>query len=343
MTPLNPSTPPAAGRVSPRLLAIRLLFSGGVLALLLIILPWAQVTEAVSRMTALLYFGALAAFAVGHTLGAAKWRIMMAASIGGTRLSVRDTAGCYGAGLFANLFLPTVVGGDIVRAGLAARALGRPEAVVLGSIADRLIDFAALGLLIMGGAVFAGAEITGWAAPLAAVVGLVVIGVAALLLPLALRRPLTRWPTRLRRRVGRSLVALRRLARAPLPALVALGLSLSMQGAFILISAWLGSGVGADAPLWAWFLAWPLAKAAGMLPVTMGGLGVRDAALAGLLVPFGVPMAVGLVAALAWQSVNIGGALLGGVLGLLFRPGRLSPRARPASTSYSGASASTPS
>jgi glycosyltransferase 2 family protein len=343
MTPPDLGSPPVAGRVSARRLVLRLLFSGGVLGLLFVILPWAQVTEAVSRMTAVLYLGALAAFAAGHALGATKWRIMMAASIGGPRLSLRDTAGCYGAGLFANLFLPTVVGGDVVRAGLATRALGRPEAVALGSIADRLIDFAALGLLIAGGVAFAGAELTGWAAPLTAVVAVVAIGTAALLLPLALRRPLTRWPRRLRRRAGRGLVALRRLTRAPRLALTALALSLSMQTAFILISAWLGGAVGAGAPLWAWFVAWPLAKAAGMLPVSVGGLGVRDAALAGLLVPFGVPMAVGLVASLAWQSVMIGGALLGGLLGLLFRPGRRSRRPLRAASSYSGVGATTPS
>jgi glycosyltransferase 2 family protein len=343
MMPVDPGSRPAAGRVSTGRVALRILFSGGVLALLFVVLPWAQVTEAVSRMTLFLYLGALAAFAAGHGLGATKWRIMMTASVRGSRLSARDTAGCYGAGLFANLFLPTVVGGDIVRAGLAARALGRPEAVVLGSIADRLIDFATLGLLIAAGAVFAGAEITGWAAPLAAIVGLLAIGSAALLLPLSLRRPLRRWPRRLRRRVGRGLVALRRLSRAPGSALIAAGLSLSMQSAFILISAWLGGAVGAAAPLWAWFLAWPLAKAAGMLPVTVGGLGVRDAALAGLLVPFGVPMAVGLVASLAWQSVLIGGALLGGVLGLLFRPGRPSRRAGHAPAPQPGVRATTPS
>jgi glycosyltransferase 2 family protein len=163
-------------------------------------------------------------------------------------------------------------------------------------------------------------RLTGWAVPLAALVGLVVIGLATLLLPLALRHPLRRWPKRLRRRVGRSLVALRRLARAPGPALTALALSLAMQAAFILISAWLGAAVGAHAPLWAWFIAWPLAKVAAMLPVTLGGLGVRDAALAGLLVPWGVPAAYGVVASLAWNAVNIGGALLGGVAGWLLRP-----------------------
>jgi uncharacterized membrane protein YbhN (UPF0104 family) len=58
-----------------------------------------------------------------------------------------------------------------------------------------------------------------------------------------------------------------------------------------------------------------------MLPLTFGGLGVRDATLATLLVPFGVPAAFGLVASLAWNTVLIGGALLGGVLWWIVRPG----------------------
>jgi glycosyltransferase 2 family protein len=303
-------------------LLLRILFSAGVLGLLLVLLPWTEVRSAIARMTLPLYIGGLGAFAIGHVLGASKWRLMMSASMSGARLTVRDTMGCYGAGLFANLFLPTVVGGDVVRAGLAARALGRTEAVVLGSVADRLIDFAALALLISGGVIIGGAALTGWAGPLIGVTSIVAVGAGALLLPLALRRPLQRWPRRFRRRAGRSLVALRRLARQPHTALLALTLSTTMQALFIVTGAWLGHGVGAHAPLWAWFIAWPLAKAVGMLPVSVGGLGVRDAALAALLVPFGVPAAYGLVASLAWNGVLIGGALLGGLLALLLRPGR---------------------
>lgn len=302
--------------------SLRLLVSAGLLALLLSILPWEEVSRAASRMSVPVYLAALLGFVAAHAVGAMKWRLMMAASGSGDRLAVRDTVGCYGAGLFSNLFLPTVVGGDVVRAGLASRAAGRPEAVVFGSIADRLVDFVALGLLLAGGALVAGAELRGWAAPLAGLLAIVGLGAGVLLLPLAIRRPLSRWPPRLRRRIGRSLVALRHLRRRPRAALLVLVLALSMQTALILISAWLGYTVGAHAPLWAWFMVWPLAKVAGMLPVTLGGLGVRDAALASLLVPFGVPAAVGLVASLAWNSVLIGGAGLGGILWSLIRPGR---------------------
>jgi glycosyltransferase 2 family protein len=333
-------TPSISRRRQIGSLLIRVLLSAAILTLLLTLLPWEDVRSAASRLTLLIYIGALAGFAAGHALGAAKWRMMMAASSGAGSLPVAATAGCYGAGLFFNLFLPTIVGGDVVRAGLCAHAPGRPEAVVLASVADRLIDFAGLGILIGAGVLLAGAELSGWGAPLAGVAAIVGLGTAVLLLPLLLRRPLQRWPRRIRRRVGRSLVALRHLARTPAPALLALLLSLTMQSLFIVISAQLGHAVGAHAPLWAWFIAWPLAKAAGMLPVSLGGLGVRDAALAALLVPFGVPAAFGLVASLAWNAVLIGGALIGGVLGWLLRP--RGPLTRAAAPERADAARSTP-
>jgi glycosyltransferase 2 family protein len=36
--------------------------------------------------------------------------------------------------------------------------------------------------------------------------------------------------------------------------------------------------------------AWPLAKIAAVVPITQGGIGVREAALVVLLAPFGAPL-----------------------------------------------------
>ena len=52
---------------------------------------------------------------------------------------------------------------------------------------------------------------------------------------------------------------------------------------------------------------------AGLLPVSLGGLGVRDATQGALLTGFGVPAARGVVASLIWQSVLIVGGLLAGL------------------------------
>jgi len=315
-------------------LGLRIAISAGVLALLLVLLPWPEVRAAIGRMPPALWAGVLAGFLAGHGIGTAKWRLLVNAGRSGLRAI--DAVRCYAAGLFANLCLPSIVGGDVLRAVLAGRATGRPEAVVLGGVTDRMIDIAALGLLLAAGMLSAGAALPGGAllAAVAMLAGGAAAGGGALLL--LLRRPLRRWPRRVRRPLARALVALRRLARAPSAALVAFLLALAIQGGFVLLNAWIGRGIGITAPLGAWFLAWSFAKLAGLLPISLGGLGVRDATLAALLVPFGVPTAQGVVASLVWQSVLIAGGLIaGGVwwgLGRRLRtPGRLRPVSVPAS------------
>ncbi len=79
--------------------------------------------------------------------------------------------------------------------------------------------------------------------------------------------------------------------------------------------------VGCTIPLWAWFFAWPLAKIASMVPVSLGGLGVREAALVSLLVPLGADAAAVVAAGLAFEAVIIGGGLIGGLITVLLAAG----------------------
>jgi hypothetical protein len=95
---------------------------------------------------------------------------------------------------------------------------------------------------------------------------------------------------------------------------LALVLSLGIQALFVLLNAWIGREIGIDVSLGVWFIAWPLAKLVALLPVSIGGLVVREAALAGVLAQFGVPIALGTVAGLLWQTVNFSGGLLGGAI-----------------------------
>ena len=60
-------------------------------------------------------------------------------------------------------------------------------------------------------------------------------------IPFVLRRPLAKWPRKLRRPLGRALVALRHLAQKPGYALMALGISLSIQSLFVLLNVWIGT------------------------------------------------------------------------------------------------------
>jgi uncharacterized membrane protein YbhN (UPF0104 family) len=87
------------------------------------------------------------------------------------------------------------------------------------------------------------------------------------------------------------------------------------------LNACLGAACGLHLPLWAWLFAWPLAKLASMVPVSLGGLGVREAALVSLLVPFGADAASVVAAGLAFEAVIIIGGLIGGLISLLLSSG----------------------
>ncbi|HET6680162.1 MAG TPA: lysylphosphatidylglycerol synthase transmembrane domain-containing protein [Gemmatimonadaceae bacterium] len=293
-------------------LALRVTVSGALLALLIAIIPWREAWDGLQRLSPWHWAAVLVLFVAAHLLGTIKWRMMVNA--GRARLGYVDAVMCYFAGLFANICLPSIVGGDVLRAALAGRLTRRPEAAVWGGVADRLSDLLATALLIVGGALLARGSLPGvWSEVLTVllVVGLVV---GASGVPFLLRRPLAKWPRRVRRAVGRSLVSFRRMRRSPGVTAMALTLSLIIQGTFVLLNASLGRAIGVQVELAVWFLVWPLAKVSGLLPISLGGLAVREATLAALLLPFGVPIASGVVAALLWQTVMICGGLIGGAL-----------------------------
>lgn len=294
---------------------IKVAVSATLLALVFLVVPWSQVREALGRLPPGVWAGTLAGFLAGHLIGVGKWRRFVNA--GRARLGAVDATLCYSAGLFANLCLPSIVGGDLLRLGLAGRITHRPEAALWGGVMDRVTDLIALTLLATAGGLLASRHLTGWTGQVLTAALILGVVLSALAVPLALRRPIRRWPRRLRRPVSRSLVALRRLWRDPAVLAGGLALSLLIQGGFVLLNAWLGRGVGIEIPLAVWFLTWPLAKVAGLLPISLGGLAVREASLAALLLPFGVPPARAVVASLLWQTVLIVGGLLGGLVWLV--------------------------
>lgn len=299
-------------RLRPRPIG-KLLISLVILGLLFAFLPWEQLRESFGHVSFALWIGVLGGFAAGHLVGVAKWRMMINTSRRRAPFPPLDAIRCYAAGLFANLYLPSIVGGDVLRALLAGRVIGRTESAIFAGLADRGIDVLALGLLVGTGGLLTGRHVGGWSTPLLVLLALAGLVLAGLLGRVVLRRPLRSWPSRIRGRLARSLVAMRRLARRPATAFVVLGLSLLIQSTFVLLNAWIGRALGVDVGLGVWFLVWPLAKIAGMLPISLNGLGVRDATLAALLVPLGVPAARGVVTSLVWQSVVLAGGLLGGL------------------------------
>jgi hypothetical protein len=298
-------------------LGVKLAVSAALVALIFAVVPWSKLWTSMRSLDAATWALVWAGFLGGHALGVLKWRYNVNLGIRSerARLGVLDATQCYAAGMFANLCLPSIVGGDALKALLAAKVTGRTEAAVIGGLTERLIDTLALLLVILGGALWSADSMPGWAQSTVQVGALVALAGAALFTPLVLRVKLARWPKKLRRTVGRALVALRRLTERPQRAIVVLVLSLAIQSWFVLLNRELGRGIGVDAPLAVWFFAVPMAKAITLAPISFGGFGLREVTLAGFLEKLvRTPLELGVAASALWQTIVVATGLLGGPL-----------------------------
>jgi hypothetical protein len=304
-----------------------LLHYGGsalVLFLLFRVLPVRQVWRTLGSLPAHLWLLVLVGYLTAHCIGIVKYRLVV--DLGGAGLNLRQAARCYGAGLFGSLFLPSLIGGDILRAALAMRMGKSQAAVLLGSIADRILDFAGLCLLAGAGALLLPGALTPstrriffWLGASAVVAVAATVCVGRLL-------PVRRFSYRMRRRLVRFRRARLSMMRQPAKVLGALSLGMTVQIIFITLNVALAKACGLHLLFRAWLFAWPLAKVSAALPITQGGLGVREAALAALLLPFGAPAVPAVAAGFAWDAIMISGALVAGLFSLLL--GRFPPPRR---------------
>ncbi len=318
----------AGGSGAPKLrwrkAGMRLLVSGLFLGVLFSLLDegdlWERLKSFLSESPGAWFIG-LAAFLGLHTISAWKWRLFL--SLAGARISFLQAVRFYGSGLFANLCLPSLIGGDVLRAGLAMSVVEEKEAVLLGSVVDRFCDLLGLAALVALGAALAPGALDELSQNAISGRAILVVFVAilfggALGGVLALRvRTLRRWPKPIARRLLEVLRALRTLRRRPLAALGGLMMCFSLQSGFVLVNVGLGSALGMDLDTRLWLLLWPLAKIVAMMPISLGGLGVREAAFAGLVSPFGIETELAVLQSLVWQSVLIAGGVLFGAFALV--------------------------
>ncbi len=287
-----------------------------VLALLLLFLPRQQLFEALSGFSIGIWLAGVSMYLCLHLIGVAKWRMLI--NTAGAGLGFTQAARCYYYGLFGNTFLPSVVGGDIVRAGLAMKMSRSGSAVVMGSVVDRSIDSVGLALVAGAGALLVPMALDDnsrnifWGfAVLIAVAG---AGLLALLLLL----PARRLAFRFRRKLVRLRLAVRALLKRPGKVLLALIAAMVLQTSQVLMNVWLGRlAMIQHATFLMWLFVWPLAKLAAMVPLTQGGIGVREAALGVLFVPFGVGFEKAVATGLIFQAIVISGNLFSGVIATL--------------------------
>lgn len=174
-----------------------------------------------------------------------------------------------------NAVLPSKAG-DVAKAAYLRRHGGRAQGV--GTVVlERLVDLAVLGALAVAGGLVSGAA---WSLLGVALLGGVAVVLAALARLPAERLPL---PAAARAKLGEALRVVRLWGRAPGAAAQTVAASLATWLAGGLLVAALARAFGAALPLPFVLAVFPAAILAGLVPLTVSGIGTRDAAFVALL------------------------------------------------------------
>jgi glycosyltransferase 2 family protein len=244
-----------------------------------------------------------------------RWMLLLEAV--GLRVPFREALRLYLVGLFASNFLPSSVGGDVVKVWMLGRSTGRTPAAAASAIADRVTGGWALGAAALV-AIPAGGSGVWYLWPSVALLALV-MGAASLLL----FRPdwvgaTGDWCER--RGWPRAAGALRQGAEAlgayrnqPGTLVVVLLWAMLFQGVVAGVNYGLLRALGQSLSPMACFGYTALILAATLVPISIGGLGVREATSVQLFGLAGVSAQAAVGASLLYLAVVAVVSLPGGL------------------------------
>jgi glycosyltransferase 2 family protein len=243
-----------------RSLLLRLL--GTLVATLLIVLliqqeGWDKIVEAVKRISLLSFLLALASLLISRIFIIARWHVLLQS--GGVKIPFSRSAELTLMGLFANNFLPTTVGGDVVRlAGIMQ--MGFDRAICVASIAaDRLVGMVGMMFTLPFGLVPA------WAS-LQEIISESFAFIASFQRPIGFAR--------------RTLQTFTTWLHQPKALMVSLLCTFGNM-LFIFASVYiLIEGLGGHVSFWLVAGLWSLAYFITLIPISINGLGVQELALA---------------------------------------------------------------
>lgn len=292
---------------------LRLAISGGLLAAVLTQIDIRSAFDRLGEGHWGVFAGGCAVYLAAFLLGAVRWHSFLGAA--GLRHGWRRTLDAYFAGVFAMNFLPSTFGGDAVRAWLG----GGPGARVK-ALSTVLVD---------RGSILGCAFLVGWAAaaadagdvPVSLVVtlaGAFAVYLAGVAVVTAAAHAAARYRHRIPRRLvafGHDILPVARAAlsgRAVLAWTTALGLAYEI---LTVVAFWLVARA-VDVHLSALVLAIviPSVLVLSALPISIGGLGVREGSFVALLHPVGISATdatlVSLLAATAFAIATLPGAVV---------------------------------
>lgn len=275
---------------------------------------------AVARDASLIWLGgALLLYFAMVLASAVRWGVLLSAQ--NVRLPFGFLTQSFLVATFFNNFLPSNIGGDVIRIADTAPAAGSKTLATTVILVDRALGLTALFVVAAAGAFAAwlsGIDVpgSGWlwlacAALLAAAILVIAMPdfVGYLLAPVrALNKP---WLTE---RAQRLEEAVMRFGKAPSVLAGAFGAALVVQITIVAFYLLTAKGLSVQLPTLLGAVLIPVSLAVQMAPISINGFGVREAVFAFFFRRFGLPADAAVALSLVSTGMVMGLSLVGGVL-----------------------------
>jgi uncharacterized membrane protein YbhN (UPF0104 family) len=266
---------------------------------------WQQVGDAFRHLRVEWWLAAVALYVVTQGVSSLRWQLL-ARPLGFTHSLARCTA-FYFIGMYFNLFLPTSVGGDVVRAVYLNGGSGRRLNAFLSVFLDRFTGLLILLALACVAVAASPVDLPPWI-PLS-VWGTAACAVAGLVMLPPLARGVGKFD-----RVRRLSEGVRLYRQEPGLLLNTAALSVFVQAANVVVVWLVGVAVGADVPASYYWVLVPMVSLLTLLPVSLNGMGVREGGMVVFLTPLGIGEGTAMTLAFLWFSVFTVTSLLGGAV-----------------------------
>lgn len=294
---------------------IRISLSAALIAFLLTKIDLPTAWDAVKHSNLSLLTLSFFLFCVLMYLGLYRWDVLLR----GLRLEFKfpRLLASFGGGIFFNLFLPTTVGGDVVKGLHLAAYSKRTREVVASVIIDRLSGYVALSMVALVALAIGFAYLRDRAVLLT--VGFLSCGLVFVLVGLFNKRTY-RFTNRLlgKIRFTKTLKNIHRemfyLQSRPKVLFKIFSIAVAIQLCLGLVYYTIACSLGVDKPVIYFFILVPIILAISTLPLTIGGLGLRDMGAVFLFAKIGISKEVAIIISLIFFMFLVVTGIIGGII-----------------------------
>jgi uncharacterized membrane protein YbhN (UPF0104 family) len=292
---------------------VRILVSAVLLAVLVSKINFDSVLPRQRHLSTLYFlFAGLAFMGLGILLSAWRWQRVLA--VFDTHVRLRTLTSHYFAGQFVGNLLPSTIGGDVLRVSRGAKSTGSAPVSFASVAIERLSGFVALPVLVVLGFVIRPSLLDvdhAWIALAIAGGSLVALGIILVLAGSPRLAGRFAEHENWMRFIGAVHIGVDRLRHHPRMAFGVLGAAVVYQASLVAAVYCAVKTLDVSVPMAAIVAFVPAVAMAQVLPLSLGGLGVREGMLVVFLQPLGVSAGKAVAIGLLWYAMMLTVSLIG--------------------------------